>query len=537
MGDIRMRFNYGKAVSVAAVLGLLAVFAYIALEDPAHGEMWGGSYGENEVSITTTTSATLNGNPMTEDTGFVMARGSSYTFQVEVSNNDMNDDIDTVVATLPSAFSINGGTPDVETESGENTDWNAEIVGSMIRFVAVSDFPGVNQTGGGFYYDISSKYDDALDYTQSAQFAITVTAPETSTIGAMTVKVSDSKTEKGGAEYTESYPVLSIGVGDVFQYITVKGADVSVSFREYTPIGGGGTRAPGDAFLSYVLLKETAEERTYVVLGEDVEIVVESLGGVDTVYDLTIVKHSVLSASAEAITTEVDTNRFTGLHTEEVPTVRDTDMDGKYDFEDSDDDNDGWSDKEEIKKGTDPLDPTSHPEKEKKFPWWIVVVLIIIIVVILAYFFVIRGRGPVEEEVIPPAEEEAAEEAEVGGAEELYGEEVVEEEAAAPEAEEAAAEAVEEEVYEVPAAEVAAAEVAYEDEELKELEGLSEELDEILEESEQLTCPSCGGVISAEDTVCPHCGAELEDVYICPACGAEVPPGATSCPSCGATFE
>lgn len=533
-----MRFNYVKAISISAVLVLLAIFSYIALEDPAHGEIWGGSYGENEVDITTTTTATLNGKPMTEETGFVMARGTTYTLQIEVSNNDMNDDIDTLEVTFPAAFSVSGGTPDVETESGENTDWNAEIVGSMIRFVAVSDFPGVNQTGGGFYYDISSKFDDALDYTQSGQFTVSVAAPDTSTIGAMTVKVSDSKTERGGAEYTESYPVLSVGVGDVFQYITVKGTDISISFRQAHLIGGG-ARAPGDAFLSYVLLKETPEERTYVVLGEDVEVVVEPLGEVAATYDLIIEKYVVSDITDGSFTAEVETKTFTDLNTEEVSSVVDTDGDGLYDFEDPDDDNDGWSDKEEIKKGTDPLDPTSHPEKEKKFPWWIVAVIVVIIVIILAYVFVIRGKGPVEEEVIPPSEEEVAAEA---GAEEVVEapeEEVVEEAAAPEEAYEAPAveEEVEEEVYEVPAAEVAAAEVTYEDEELKELEGLSEELDEILEESEQLTCPSCGGVISAEDTVCPHCGAELEDVYICPACGAEVPPGATSCPSCGATFE
>jgi len=40
---------------------------------------------------------------------------------------------------------------------------------------------------------------------------------------------------------------------------------------------------------------------------------------------------------------------------------RDTDADGIGDNRDLDDDNDGYSDEEEIKRGTDPLDKLSFP--------------------------------------------------------------------------------------------------------------------------------------------------------------------------------
>ncbi len=445
-----MRQSYVKGLSILGVIGLIMIFGYIALEDPAHGETWGGSYGENEITITATSEdGTLNGVKLSEDTGFVMAQGGLYTIKIKVDNDDKNDDVDTVQASFPTGFLVNGGSPDVSAESGGNNDWKATKTGATIKFEAVSDMPGVNQTGGGFYYDIAAKIDDALDYTQSGEFTVKVTAPSTTTIGKFTVKVSDSKTERGGAEYEESYPALSVKQGDVFQYVTIKGADVKLTFSTFTPIGGVN---PGDITGKYVLLKETIDEKTYIVLGaEGIEYKVEALGGVDATYDLTIETHEVSSASDTSVLTEKTVKSFTGLHTDEVPTMRDTDGDGKYDYEDTDDDNDGWSDAEELKRGTDPLDPKSHPEKEKKFPIWIIIVIVLIVVAIVAYFFLFRGKREVsrggeevagEGEVVEEGEMyEAGEEVYGGGGGSGSGGEGVEEEA---------------EEYEVPAAEAGA---------------------------------------------------------------------------------
>lgn len=51
-----------------------------------------------------------------------------------------------------------------------------------------------------------------------------------------------------------------------------------------------------------------------------------------------------------------------------VTVLRDTDKDGTPDISDTDDDNDGYSDLEEKKAGTDPKDPDSHPAPEKPAP-------------------------------------------------------------------------------------------------------------------------------------------------------------------------
>ena len=51
-------------------------------------------------------------------------------------------------------------------------------------------------------------------------------------------------------------------------------------------------------------------------------------------------------------------------------------------------------------------------------------------------------------------------------------------------------------------------------------------------------CPNCGGQVSSDDLLCPHCNELIIDnpqetkVFVCPVCGAENPPGETKCRFC-----
>ncbi|MGA1822005.1 MAG: Ig-like domain-containing protein [Thermoplasmatota archaeon] len=62
-----------------------------------------------------------------------------------------------------------------------------------------------------------------------------------------------------------------------------------------------------------------------------------------------------------------------------------------------------------------------------------------------------------------------------------------------------------------------------------------QEEEEIREEFE---CPECHNIVSADDTVCPNCGAEFEEeAYKCPKCSAMLDPEDEECPECGYDFS
>jgi tetratricopeptide (TPR) repeat protein len=54
-------------------------------------------------------------------------------------------------------------------------------------------------------------------------------------------------------------------------------------------------------------------------------------------------------------------------------------------------------------------------------------------------------------------------------------------------------------------------------------------------------CPSCGSMVSAEETSCPNCGVEFAEEEVlefeCPVCNAPVAANADSCGNCGVKFE
>ncbi len=62
------------------------------------------------------------------------------------------------------------------------------------------------------------------------------------------------------------------------------------------------------------------------------------------------------------------------------------------------------------------------------------------------------------------------------------------------------------------------------------------DLDEELHE--EFECPECHHLVSDDDAVCAHCGAEFEDqAYKCPKCGSMLDPEDEECSECGYDFE
>jgi len=98
---------------------------------------------------------------------------------------------------------------------------------------------------------------------------------------------------------------------------------------------------------------------------------------------------------------------------------------------------------------------------------------------------------------------------------------------------------------------------------------VEKEVEEVVEDEEQVTCPVCGKPVGLTVAACPYCGAEFEEEAIeeiveeaeaepqaaaayeagvgeavaedemaeCPVCGTMVSLNVHSCPSCGAEFE
>ncbi|MBN1391025.1 MAG: Ig-like domain-containing protein [Candidatus Thermoplasmatota archaeon] len=55
---------------------------------------------------------------------------------------------------------------------------------------------------------------------------------------------------------------------------------------------------------------------------------------------------------------------------------------------------------------------------------------------------------------------------------------------------------------------------------------------------EEFECPECHNLVSSDDTVCPHCGAEFEEeAYKCPKCGNMLGPDDEECSECGYDFS
>ena len=82
--------------------------------------------------------------------------------------------------------------------------------------------------------------------------------------------------------------------------------------------------------------------------------------------------------------------------------LRDNDLDGDPDTTDPDDDNDGYTDDEEVIAGTDPLDPDDHPTPDNNGDdgdggddgnGYVVYLLILFVVIILVSVIVLRRRG------------------------------------------------------------------------------------------------------------------------------------------------
>ena len=62
-----------------------------------------------------------------------------------------------------------------------------------------------------------------------------------------------------------------------------------------------------------------------------------------------------------------------------------------------------------------------------------------------------------------------------------------------------------------------------------------EDIEEVKTEFE---CPECHNIVSEDDAVCPHCGAEFEEeAYKCPKCGEMLDPEDEVCPECGYDFS
>ncbi|MDG6225434.1 MAG: hypothetical protein QCI82_07965, partial [Candidatus Thermoplasmatota archaeon] len=131
-------------VSVAAVL-FLATFMAIAYFDRSHGDV-GTEYGVDQVDVAISGSqGKITVPDLPEDLIFIGA-SQPASMDLSVTNNDPDNDIDTIYVTIPGS-TITGTGYEWYVPS-EPRDWNMSLPQSDVAmFQAVTDYPGLNYGG------------------------------------------------------------------------------------------------------------------------------------------------------------------------------------------------------------------------------------------------------------------------------------------------------------------------------------------------------------------------------------------------------
>ncbi|MFW3145672.1 MAG: PKD domain-containing protein [Thermoplasmatota archaeon] len=355
-------------VGVAAIL-FFAAFAAVAYFDRSHGTV-GDDFGQDDFTADIEKNQGHLSIPSLPSDLLILGAGQETTLDFTVTNNDEDNDIDTIYISIPEA-DISGGTTTWYIPSFLH-DWNYTVINNdLVKFFAKDDFPGRN-FGSSAQYNVAGNIDDALDHSQvdgiseGLTIELDFTAPEdpgTRTGSfAINLQVADELTEPAEGSTPDKYSVepfpysyLVIDTDYEFIMFSLSGsnADIEIDYGDQR-LFSTGTRA-SDFVSSEYGFKYTSETGEKVVIldaPEDEETVVSPIikavqdGGGTYTIDMVRFKTASMEPDAtpeERLVVEKQQIDYTG----DLPETRgesvslDGDGDGLFLDNDDDWDNDG----------------------------------------------------------------------------------------------------------------------------------------------------------------------------------------------------
>ncbi len=270
---MKFKINEKIIVAVAAVV-FFAAFAAIIYFDQPHGEV-GAGYGSNEVVFDIEKGTGHISSVDIPDDLLILGMGQEASLSFPVMNTDLDNDVDTVVITIPGATVTSS---EYEWfEAGEHI-WNLDntTADDVVDYSAEVDYAG-SAYGGSEYYDVAD--DDALDAIDNTTgeeitFTVGFTVPDTpgfmTGTSAITVEASDMIEEATGDTATVEYPYLIAEDNDVFIICILQpsGFDLTIRYGDQTLFGG--SRA-SDYETSPYGMKYTSEDQQVAIVDKPAE--------------------------------------------------------------------------------------------------------------------------------------------------------------------------------------------------------------------------------------------------------------------------
>ncbi len=348
---MKFKINEKMIVAVAAVV-FFAAFAAIIYFDQPHGEV-GAGYGSNEVVFDIEKGTGHISSVDIPDDLLILGMGQEASLSFPVMNTDSDNDVDTVVITIPGATVISSEYQ--WFEAGEHI-WNLDntTADDVVKYSAELDYAG-SAYGGSEYYDVAD--DDALDAFdnttgESIAFTVDFTAPTTSGFmtgtSAIQVEASDMIEEATGDKATVEYPYLIAEDNDVFIIFILQpsGFDLTILYGDQTLFGG--SRAGDYETSPYGMKYPSGDQQVAIVDKPDEGTVVLPIvtpqTGVFGEFHLKWFEFTVTDVTSSAIDTNVIEEDYTDIIPEgwTGPLNTDLDNDGILNANDDDIDGDGY---------------------------------------------------------------------------------------------------------------------------------------------------------------------------------------------------
>ncbi|MBN1540161.1 MAG: hypothetical protein JW939_08460 [Candidatus Thermoplasmatota archaeon] len=265
-------------VTVAAIL-FFAAFGAVAYLDRSHGTV-GDDFGQDDFTVVMERNTGHLGIPSFPSDLIILGASQDASLDFTVTNNDEDNDIDTIYISIPGATMENATTEWFDPLFTHEWDYSAPS-SDIARLSARDDLPGRN-FGGSAQYDVAGNIDDALDHESLMGISegVTVTldfkapsAPGTRVgSSAIDLKVADEQTEDPGSTNRYSvepfpYPYMVIDVDHEFYLFELSGSNAGI-YIEYGEevLFRTGARASDFRSSEYGYLYEAVNGNTVVVL-------------------------------------------------------------------------------------------------------------------------------------------------------------------------------------------------------------------------------------------------------------------------------
>jgi hypothetical protein len=269
------------AVGVAALM-LFTAFGAIALLDRPHGAQ-GNDFGQDDFTVVMERNQGHLSIPDIPSDVLIYGPGQEAVLDFTVTNNDEDNDIDTIYITIPGASMNDAASEWYDPIFVHEWEFISPSSG-VAKLTAKDDLPG-RVFGGSAQYDVAGNIDDALDHnsTMGISEGITITLDFTTPsihglkVGndAIQLEVADESTENEGSTERYSvepfpYPYLVIAQGFEFIIYEVSGADLDIEMGGQM-IFGSDSRASDITTSPFGYKYVSDEGNTVVVLDAPME--------------------------------------------------------------------------------------------------------------------------------------------------------------------------------------------------------------------------------------------------------------------------